>query len=246
MAFRIRLAIPRGKRSWLTLLLGTGVFTVGAAGIVFIAVFGYFYFKYQHIVDDRLKQPIFASTAKIYAAPREVRPGQKLSVQLIANELRQAGYSADGAAQTSELGTYKQGGQTIRVRPGPQSYHAQDSATIRISAGVVDSISDDHGQPLASYELEPLLITGLSDDPNRTKRRLLAYNEIPPNLVQAVLAIEDRRFFEHSGVNYWRLMDAIFRDVISGRKQQGGSTLTMQLAKNFFLSPEKRIKRKII
>jgi len=63
----------------------------------------------------------------------------------------------------------------------------------------VDSISDDHGQALSSYELEPLLITGLSDDTNRTKRRLLTYDEIPPNLVQAVLAIEDRRFFEHSG-----------------------------------------------
>ena len=67
---------------------------------------------------------------------------------------------------------------------------------------MVDSITDDHGQPLSSYELEPLLITGLSDDANRTKRRLLTYDEIPPNLVQAVLAIEDRRFFEHSGVNY--------------------------------------------
>ena len=107
-------------------------------------------------------------------------------------------------AQTSPLGTYKQGAQTITVRPGPQSYHAQDSAIIRISAGVVESITDDHGQPLSSYELEPLLITGLSDDANRTKRRLLTYNEIPQNLVNAVLAIEDRRFFEHSGVNYMR------------------------------------------
>jgi len=97
-----------------------------------------------------------------------------------------------------------------------------------------------------SYELEPLLITGLSEDANRTKRRLISYDEIPSNLVQAVLAIEDRRFFEHSGVNYWRLMEAILRDVATGQKQQGGSTLTMQLARGFFLTPEKRIKRKII
>jgi penicillin-binding protein 1B len=144
------------------------------------------------------------------------------------------------------MGTFKQGVQTITVRPGPQSYHEQDSALIRISAGVVDSITDARGEPLSSYELEPLLITGLSEDANRTKRRLLTYNEIPQNLLQAVLAIEDRRFFEHSGVNYWRLMDAVVRDVISGRKEQGGSTLTMQLAKNFFLSPEKRFKRKLI
>jgi penicillin-binding protein 1B len=218
---------------------------VFAAGMV-VVVFSIFNFKYEHVVDERLKQPIFANTAKIFAAPREVRPGQKLTVRLIANELREAGYSADGASQLSQLGTYSGGGRSITVRPGPQSYHSQDSATIRIDSGVVGSIADAHGELLSSYELEPLLITGLSEDANRTKRRLIAYDEIPSNLVQAVLAIEDRRFFEHSGVNYWRLMEAIFRDVATGQKQQGGSTLTMQLARGFFLTPEKRIKRKII
>jgi penicillin-binding protein 1B len=219
---------------------------VAAVALVVLIVGGWYYIKYQGIVDERLKQPIFANTAKIYAAPREVRPGQKLTVHLIANELREAGYSADGAAQLAPLGTYSVGVQTITVRPGPQSYHAQDSATIRIGSGVVESITDDQGQPLSSYELEPLLITGLSDDPNRTKRRLVSYDELPQNLIQAVLAIEDRRFFEHSGVNYWRLMEAVYHDVTTGQKQQGGSTLTMQLARGFFLSPEKRIKRKII
>jgi penicillin-binding protein 1B len=246
MALKIRIPRLLGNQPWQTLLLRVGLAVFAAVVLVFFSVFGFFYIKYRHVVDDRLKQPIFANTAMIYAAPREVRPGQKLSVRLIANELHAAGYSADGASETSALGTYKEGVLSITVRPGPQSYHAQDGALIHVSAGVVDSITDDHGQPLSSYELEPQLITGLSDDANRTKRRLLTYNEIPPNLINAVLAIEDRRFFEHSGVNYWRLMDAIFRDVISGRKQQGGSTLTMQLAKNFFLTPEKRIKRKLI
>jgi penicillin-binding protein 1B len=217
------------------------------AALIVFCVFSYFDYKYQHIVDERLKQPIFANTAKIFAAPREVRPGQKLTVRLIANELHEAGYSADGASEVSPLGTYTSGSvRSITVRPGPQSYHSQDSATIHIDSGVVESITDNHGQPLLSYELEPLLITGLSEDANRTKRRLISYDEIPSNLVQAVLAIEDRRFFEHSGVNYWRLMEAILRDVATGQKQQGGSTLTMQLARGFFLTPEKRIKRKII
>ncbi len=66
--------------------------------------------------------------------------------------------------QPSPLGTYSEGAQSITVHPGPQSYHAPDSATIHVSGGVVDSITDDHGQPLSSYELEPLLITGLSDE----------------------------------------------------------------------------------
>jgi penicillin-binding protein 1B len=246
MALKIRIPRLDGKQSFSSLLLRVVLLAIAAVALVALIVIGWFYFKYERIVDDRLKQPIFANTAKIYAAPREVRPGQKLTVRLIANEVREAGYSADGASPVSPLGTFSQGVQTITVHPGPQSYHAQDSATIRIGSGVVESITDDHGQPLSSYELEPLLITGLSDDPNRTKRRLVTYDEIPQNLVQAVLAIEDRRFFEHNGVNYWRLMEAVFHDLTTGQKQQGGSTLTMQLARGFFLSPEKRIKRKII
>ncbi len=101
------------------------------------------------------------------------------------------------------------------MHPGPQSYHAQDSATIRMSGGKVESITDEHGQALASYELEPLLITGLSDA-NRTKRRLVTYDEIPPNLVHAVVAIEDRRFFDHGGVDYIRILGAIRNDLTPG------------------------------
>jgi penicillin-binding protein 1B len=246
MKLKVRLATPTGTHPWTTLLLRAALITVAAVTLVVFTVGGLYYFKYQHIVDERLKQPIFANTAKIFAAPREVRPGQKLSVRLIANELRQAGYSPDGAPPASPLGTFSEGVQTIAVHPGPQSYHAPDSATIRVSDGEVQSITDDHGQSLSSYELEPVLITGLSEDANRTKRRLVTYDEIPPNLVQAVLAIEDRRFFEHSGVNYYRLVEAVLRDVTSGQRQQGGSTLTMQLARGFFLSPEKRFKRKFI
>jgi len=246
MALKIRFARPKGAKGWLSLLLLVVGVIVIAGVLTGLSIFSYFYYKYERIVDDRLKQPIFANTAKVYAAPREVRPGQKLTVRLIANELREAGYTDESAPHRSELGTYAESVGSITVHPGPQSYHAQDGATITINGTVVQSISDDHGQGLASYELEPLLITGLSEDENRSKRRLITYEEIPPNLVQAVVAIEDRRFFEHGGVNYWRLFEAVYRDVTTGRKQQGGSTLTMQLAKNFFLSPEKRFKRKMI
>ncbi|MGD0682974.1 MAG: PBP1A family penicillin-binding protein [Terracidiphilus sp.] len=247
MALKIKFQMPTGNHPWATLLLRIALGTIAAGTLLFFLVFSYFYIKYQHVVDDRLKEPIFANTAKIYAAPREVRPGQKLTVRLIANELHAAGYSADSASQSSEMGTYKEGVQTITVHPGPQSYHAPDSAMIRVSNGVVESITDDHGQPLSSYELEPLLITGLSDDANRTKRRLLTYSEIPPNLINAVLAIEDRRFFEHSGVDYIRILGAIRNDLTPGRRYvEGGSTLTMQLARGFFLTPERRFKRKLI
>jgi penicillin-binding protein 1B len=247
MALKIRFAMPKGKHPVPTLVLLIALGTFAVCGFLFLIFSGYYYFKYQGIVDARLKEPLFANTAKIFAAPREVRPGQKFSVHLIADALREAGYSGDGASQTSELGTFSEGVQTISVRPGPQSFHAEDAATIHIGGGAVSSISDDHGQPLSSYELEPLLITGLSEDANRTKRRLLTYDEIPKNLVDAVVAIEDRRFFEHGGVDYIRMMGAMLNDIKPGHRwTEGGSTLTMQLARGFFLTPERRIKRKLI
>ncbi len=246
MALKIKFRMPAETHAWAPLLLRIALIVIAAISIAVMGVGSYFYVKYQHIVDERLKQPLFKNTPKIYAEPREVRPGQKLTVRLLGEELRQAGYTVSGAQKNSPMGTYSETEQTISGSPGPQSYHAQDGATIHGTKGVVDAINDDHGQALASYELEPVLITGLSEDANRTKRRLVTYDEIPQNLVHAVLAIEDRRFFEHNGVNYWRLMQAILRDVSTGQKQQGGSTLTMQLARGFFLTPEKRIKRKLI
>ncbi len=247
MAIKVKIRKPTAKFFRSSLFLRSVLVAVGICAVVFFSVFFYYYFTYQNIVDARLKEPLFANTAKIYAAPREVRPGQKLTIQLIANELRSAGYTGDGAAHPSEMGTYSQGVQSITVRPGPQSYHAQDPATINISGGQVRSISDDSGQALSSYELEPLLITGLSEDANRTKRRLLTYDEIPQNLVHAVVAIEDRRFFEHGGVDYIRILGALVNDLKPGHRwTEGGSTLTMQLARGFFLTPERRIKRKLI
>ena len=246
MALRIRFAKPAAGHHLRSRILRYLLVAFGCVVLVGVCVFTYFYIKYAGIVDERLKQPIFANTAQIYAAPREVRPGQKLSVQLIANELREAGYTGDGAPQMSPLGTFSQGVQQITVRPGPQSYHAPDSATIHVSGGVVDAINDEHGQPLSSYELEPQLITGLSEGAQRTKRRVLTYDEIPPNLVHAVIAIEDRRFFEHSGIDYWRILGAMRNDIFHlHRYTEGASTLTQQLARGFFLTPERTYSRKL-
>jgi penicillin-binding protein 1B len=247
MALKIRFARPTGEHpvGSVALLVAGAAFVVCA--IVGFSIFGYYYFKYRSIVEQRLSQPIFANTAKIYAAPREVRPGQKLSLRIIATQLREAGYTTEGAVQPSPLGTYTESGQQITVHPGPQSYHAPDAATIHVDNGEVDSITDARGQPLASYELEPLLITGLSEDANRTKRRLITYDEIPPNLVHAVVSIEDRRFFDHGGVDYYRILGALRNDLTPGHKwTEGGSTLTMQLSRGFFLTPERSLKRKFI
>ncbi|HVZ83318.1 MAG TPA: PBP1A family penicillin-binding protein [Terracidiphilus sp.] len=246
MALKIKLAKPGGAHPILTLMLRIALVVVVVVGLAGFGLFTFYYYQYKGIVDARLKQPLFAQTAKIYAAPRELRPGQKIGTALIVNELREAGYTSSGAAKASPLGTYDESGSAITVRPGPQSYHSEDPATIHFSSGQIQSITDEKGQALASYELEPLLITGLSDT-NRIKRRLVTYDEIPPHLVQAVVAIEDRHFFEHGGVDYMRILGSIRNDLSPGHRYvEGGSTLTMQLAKMFFLTPERTLKRKFI
>jgi penicillin-binding protein 1B len=210
--------------------------------VVFLSILGYFYFKYERVVDDRLaKGPMFASVSQIYAAPREIRNGQKLTIAAIAADLRQAGYNSN-----PQLGTYQVNGDSIFIKPGPQSYHSTDGATITTSNGTVQRIAAENGAALSAYELEPQLITALSEDNSRTKRRLISYKDIPPRLVQAVTSIEDRNFFEHSGINFLRIVKCGVEDVTSGRKRCGGSTITMQLARGFFLTPEKRLKRKLI
>jgi penicillin-binding protein 1B len=222
------------------LLRYTLIFALGCL-LVGTAVFGYFYFKYERIVDDRLASgPIFANVSQIYAAPKEVRTGQTLTADSIARDLRQAGYNAN-----PELGTFQLNGDNILIKPGPESYHATDGATINTAGGEVQSITAENGAALRGYSLEPQLITSLSEDKNRTKRRLVSYSEIPPRMVQAVTAIEDRSFFEHGGVNYLRIAKCAVEDIMSHHKECGGSTLTMQLARGFFLTPEKRITRKL-
>jgi penicillin-binding protein 1B len=220
-----------------TLLLGL---------VVCESIFGYYYYTYRHIVDERLQKPLFEQTAKIYAAPKELRVGQKLTPQVVAQELRDAGYSGDSDHDRTKMGTYSLNDASITIQPGPQSYHSEQAATVTFAKGLVSKISGDGGQALDAYELEPELITGLSEGENRTKRRLVNFNELPPNLVNAVTSIEDRRFFEHGGVDYFRLLGALRDDLRAGRRAEGGSTLTMQLARGFFLTPEKRVKRKII
>ena len=214
------------------------VLVVVATGAI---VFGIYYHQYKDVVQERLAQgPLFASVAQIYAAPQEIRPGQHLTAADIAASLRKAGYNSN-----TQLGSFQLRDDDILIKPGPQSYLATDGATINTAGGQVQSITAENGAALAGYKLEPQLITALSEDKNRVKRRLVTYNQIPPRMVQAVTAIEDRRFFEHGGINYVRLVKCAVHDVLAGRKDCGGSTITQQLARGFFLTPDKKISRKI-
>src|SRR4051812_6237995 len=115
MAVRVRLPQAMARRTLSGTLLRWALAGVAVGGVCFFIVATFYYYRYQGIVDERLKQPLFATTAKIYAAPREVRPGQKLSPAAIVNELRAAGYTPESAAQPSPLGTYTQSRDSITV-----------------------------------------------------------------------------------------------------------------------------------
>jgi penicillin-binding protein 1B len=244
----IKLKIPTGSKTgnWpfpRDPLLKTALIIFLVLATATGGMFTYYYVKFGRMIDQKFKGPVFGNSARIYAIPHAVQVGEKIEPKEIVAELRRAGYSDQGNGQ-SAMGNYRllEGG--IEIKPGPDSYHSQESAMIRFRGGKIDSISSQSGD-LAAYELEPQMITSLFDAEQRSKRQLVTYEQIPKLMVDAVLAIEDRRFFQHGGVNFIRLAEATWVDVTHQRHEQGGSTITMQLSRAFFLTPQKTVKRKL-
>ena len=212
--------------------------------LLVVGFFAYWYVKYDRIIEQRFRGPVFASSAKIFASPQVVKIGSKLTVSELAAELRHAGYSEKEGE--SRLGSYRLHGGSIEILPGPGSYHSPEPATISVADGAVSAINSRASGDLEAYELEPQMLASLFDAEQRSKRQLVKYDDIPKIIVEAVTSIEDRRFFQHSGVNFLRLAEAAWVDFTHQRHQQGGSTITMQLSRAFFLSPEKTFRRKLI
>jgi penicillin-binding protein 1B len=215
----------------------------GVLALVFVVFFSYFYVKYDRIIEHRFKGAVFANAAKIYAAPLTVSVGDKADLKQLAANLRHAGYSERSGE--ASMGSYHLEGSTLQIQPGPGSYHSPEAATIRVREGKIDNIAGGSGSQLGAYELEPEMVTSLFEGDQRSKREVVHYDQIPKVMVDAVLAIEDRRFFEHGGVNFLRFAEATWIDITRQRHDQGASTLTMQLSRGFFLTPEKTVKRKL-
>jgi penicillin-binding protein 1A len=95
----------------------------------------------------------------------------------------------------------------------------------------ITELYDDHGKVIGSFALQRRVVVG--------------YDDFPPVLRDALVSIEDKDFYKHSGINFWRIVGAAYRDIESAGKVQGASTLTMQLARNLFLSPDRRWQRKV-
>lgn len=126
------------------------------------------------------------------------------------------------------------------------------SALVGATAGLLLVYTTDLPQVEALEAYRPSSITELYDDHGRVigsfalQRRVVAsYDDFPPVLRDALISIEDKDFYRHSGINFWRIAGAAYRDIRSGGRVQGASTLTMQLARNLFLSPDRSFHRKV-
>jgi penicillin-binding protein 1B len=196
------------------------------------------------MIDLRLSGHIQQTTARIYAAPMRIYTGEALTVADMANHLQRAGYSELDVSGTP--GRYLLHGNEIEIRPSSESFFgAQNRLVVDFSGTEIQKIrSMDNGAALDSAEVEPELLTSLFDS-SREKRRAISYNDIPKVLRDAVLSVEDRRFFEHPGFDPIRILGAAWADLRHGARVQGGSTISMQVARSFFFNTDRTLRRKV-
>lgn len=226
------------------LALGGGIL----CALVGVLLFIYFYVHFSRMIDARLSGDVFNHASLVYAAPTQVEVGERIAPEGLAAKLQKAGYTTGN--RDSKFGTYELEQGRLVVRPGPDSFFhgpvmQEGPATLVFKGGRLASITTlQHGGPLQSYWLEPQVITTLFGS-SRTKRRVVKYQQLPKDMINAVVAAEDHTFFTHHGINLFRIFAAAVADLRAGKAVEGGSTLTMQLARNFFLTPRRTIRRKL-
>ncbi len=231
-----KLHFPAGRLGRFLAAFLTIVVIFGVGGVVWL------WTHYSRLVDEKLKEGPFAQTAQIFAAPEPISTGETLSADELVEMLRRCGYTDNRA---NRLGWYKVRPDGVEIFPGVDAWPESEPGVIFLEGGVVERIvSNRDNSERTIYLLEPELISNLFDR-LRQKRRVVHYNDIPRILVDAVTSAEDKRFFQHAGFDPLRIIKAMFEDVREGRKAQGASTLSMQLARNFWLGPEKTWHRKI-
>ncbi len=187
----------------------------------------------------------FALPARIYARPLELHAGLRIPQADVVDELREAGYREE--VREGEPGWFVRStdGLEIAVRPFVFWDGAQPAKRIRVAfdGGTVAAVRDADGKDLPLTRLEPLPIGGIYPA-NNEDRVLVRLGEVPKHLVQALVATEDRNFFAHHGFDLRGMARAVV-SFLRGNGLQGGSTLTQQLVKNFFLTPERTLRRKL-
>lgn len=202
------------------------------------------------MVLERFQGRLWELPARVYARPMSLYPGMRLYTLTFEQALNRMGYQqVKDPKELNSPGRYfrKRDEFTLfrRSYEHEEETHASGKIQIKIKNGRVSDVRDVRSHAsLNVVRLSPALI-GSFYPKNNEDRVLLTLKDTPPLLPKALLAVEDRTFYDHHGVDPLAILRALLINIREGHASQGGSTISQQLAKNFFLTPEKSIKRKL-
>jgi len=245
------------RRRWLRrltrplLVIPVIIVTVAA-----IAALVYYYSVFSQRIDRLLRGEVFTRSAGIYAAPRQLRVGDNVSIDDTVAKLRRADYVDKAQQADTARGRFRVDGVVLEIEPSRDSTidGKAQFPHVRLQFGrggkTINAINDldGGGTKLQSVWLEPEIISSVAG-PQRERRKVIGFNDLPDPLVKAIVTTEDRDFFNHYGINFRGILRALIRrydaDPNSPIARQGGSSITQQLVKNLFLSPEYTLRRKV-
>ena len=197
------------------------------------------------VVQEKFSGKRWTIPATVYARPLELFVGQKLAKDDFLTELDALGYRREKAV--SGPGSMSVAASTVEMHTrGFRFYEGiEESQRIRVrfSSDFVAGLTRANGDELPVARLEPVTIGGLYPAHNED-RILIQLDQAPPYLVETLVAVEDREFFDHFGVSPKSIVRAVWVNLTAGEVRQGGSTLTQQLVKNFYLTNERSLSRK--
>lgn len=233
----------KGNRSWLRALLGPLLKLMLVLSV--IAAVGLIYLDAQ--VRDKFEGKRWALPAKVYARPLELYPGQQLSAEDFRLELKGLGYRTGSVADRPGSARWVGGRVQLVTRgfPFPDGAEPSRRMTLDFGGGGLERIRDEGGRDLSLVRMEPILIGGIYPQDNED-RDLIRLADAPPMLPAALIAVEDRNYYSHHGVSLKGITRAMWVNIRAGRFVQGGSTLTQQLIKNFYLTDERTLARKLL
>ncbi|MEP9318319.1 penicillin-binding protein 1B [Pseudomonas sp. LABIM340] len=216
---------------------------LGLVGVVVLAGFAVYL---DAVVQEKFSGKRWTIPAKVYARPLELFVGLKLGKDDFLRELDALGYRRE--TSVAGPGAVSVAGNAVDLNTrGFQFYEGAEPAQrirVRFSGDYVAGLSRANGGDLAVARMEPLLIGGLYPAHNED-RILIKLDQVPPYLIDTLVAVEDRDFWTHHGVSIKSIARAVWVNASAGQLRQGGSTLTQQLVKNFFLTNERSLSRKL-
>ncbi|HEY9231808.1 MAG TPA: PBP1A family penicillin-binding protein, partial [Blastocatellia bacterium] len=223
---------------------------VPLAAVMFalIGIIAYYTVQFSREIDARLQAGFFDHSVGIFTAPFKVSVGNRLSLDELASYLDGAGYQrSDRRNLSDETRAYTLNGNVIEIHPDAETTRELGVTPVRAEVGkderIIALTHAPGGERLKSAIIEGEPLANLRDG-DRRKQIAVQFADIPAQLRDAVVAIEDRRFFTHNGVDYRGIARALWKDVHHGGMVQGGSTLTQQLIKNAFLTSDRTLGRK--